>query len=66
MASNAATADTTDARKGDYVTYAPKGEKCADCKQPINTLDRVWRMTIERQSGPPALGPYRHYGKCPE
>ncbi|MGW3739844.1 hypothetical protein ACWD62_04345 [Streptomyces sp. NPDC005146] len=48
------------------MTYAPKGEKCADCKQPINTLDRVWRMTIERQSGAPALGPYRHYGKCPE
>lgn len=66
MASNAATAGATDVRKGDYVTYAPKGEMCADCKQAIKTLERVWRTATERQSGPPAPGPYRHYGECPK
>ncbi|MBC9712229.1 hypothetical protein H9Y04_06540 [Streptomyces sp. TRM66268-LWL] len=55
---------TTDARQGEYVTYAPKGEKCAKCKQGFGPLERVWRLTVERQSGAPAFGPYQHYEKC--
>lgn len=62
----ATTTVETDARRGDYVTYAPSGEKCADCRQELKSLDRVWRVTIERQSGAPALGPYRHYDPCPK
>ncbi|MFE0171545.1 hypothetical protein ACFWZ2_04450 [Streptomyces sp. NPDC059002] len=57
-------AKTTDARQGEYVTYAPEGEKCAVCGKVIKTLQRVWRMPVERQSGAPALGPYRHYEPC--
>lgn len=55
----------TNPRRGEYVTYAPKGEKCADCTKELKSLDRVWRVTVERPSGPPAPGPYRHYDKCP-
>ncbi len=65
MASDTKTTPT-DARQGDYVTYAPKGETCIGCRQEFKSLDRVWRVTIERVSGAPALGPYRHYDKCPE
>lgn len=61
----AATTDTTDARQGEYVTFAPAGEKCAFCRQEIKALDRVWRLAVDRPSGPPAPGPYRHYGECP-
>ncbi|MFE2733777.1 hypothetical protein [Streptomyces sp. NPDC056723] len=58
-------ATETDPRRGEYVTYAPKGERCADCKQQIKSLERVWRVPVERPSGAPALGPYRHYETCP-
>lgn len=47
----------TNARRGEYVTYAPKGEKCADCMKELKSLDRVWRITVERVSGPRPLAP---------
>lgn len=58
-------ATETDARNGEYVTYAPKGEKCAACREPFRSLDRVRRFTVDRPTGPPAYGPYKHYPECP-
>lgn len=49
----------TDASGWEYNTFAPKGETCPDCKQPIASLDRCRRGTFERQSGAPAVV-YRH------
>lgn len=48
----------------EYATYAPKGETCPACMQPIASLERVYRGTLERQSGSPVVV-YRHIGKCP-
>ncbi|MGW2230538.1 hypothetical protein [Streptomyces formicae] len=59
------TADTTDAKKGEYATYAPKGEKCADCHEPFRSLDRVWRKAYDGGSGGAHYGPYVHYDDCP-
>lgn len=51
-------------RRGDYVTYVPSGETCRDCQLPIKTLERVWRILVDRPSGPPAAGGYRHYDEA--
>jgi hypothetical protein len=64
MAAKTETETAVVERRGEYPTYAPKGEKCVDCKKPFKSLDRVWRVALERQSGAPALGPYRHYEPC--
>ncbi|MGW3952965.1 hypothetical protein ACWEKM_19050 [Streptomyces sp. NPDC004752] len=52
------TADT-DASKFEYTTYAPKGETCPACMQPIKALEQVRRGILERQSGSPVVV-YRH------
>lgn len=57
-------AATGTGRRGDYVTYAPSGEECVDCHVPIKSLDRVWRVLVDRQSGPPASAGYRHYDEA--
>lgn len=54
----------TDASQWEYATYAPKGETCPACMQPIASLERVYRGTLERQSGSPVVV-YRNIGKCP-
>jgi hypothetical protein len=61
---SAAAAAETDARKWEYVTYAPRGETCPACLKSIETLEQVKRGSIERQSGPPFVV-YRHV-KCPK
>ncbi|MGW0681832.1 hypothetical protein ACWD2L_00520 [Streptomyces sp. NPDC002754] len=47
-----------------YVTYVPAGEQCVRCGQSIATLERVWRVSVARPSGPPAMGGYQHYNPC--
>ena len=53
----------TDASQWEYTTYAPKGETCPACMKPIASLERVYRGTLDRQSGSPVVV-YRHVGKC--
>ncbi|WP_306317992.1 MULTISPECIES: hypothetical protein [unclassified Streptomyces] len=53
----------TNAKLGDYVTYAPKGETCNKCGKPFNGFERVWRLRVEQPSGA-RFGPYQHYDKC--
>ncbi|MEU9437945.1 hypothetical protein [Streptomyces sp. NPDC048252] len=55
---------TTDAREWEYVTYAPRGERCPACLRAIKPLERVKRGAMERQSGPPFVV-YRHID-CPK
>lgn len=55
---------TTNAREGEYSTYAPKGEKCRRCLKPFKTLETCRRVVTDRSSGGPALGPYEHI-ECP-
>ncbi|WP_199553231.1 hypothetical protein [Streptomyces sp. N35] len=50
-------------RRGEYVTYCASGETCPDCNKPIKTLERVWRCTQQRPTGP-ARVVYRHYDDC--
>ncbi|GDY74065.1 hypothetical protein SM007_16200 [Streptomyces avermitilis] len=59
----ASAAPKTEVDTADYVTYAPAGSTCADCKQTINRLEPCRRSCIERRSGPPAAI-YRHF-ECP-
>lgn len=54
-----ASATDTDATKDEYTTFAPAGQTCPNCQQPIKSLERCRRGTVERQSGPPAVV-YRH------
>lgn len=58
------TADEAETRPGEYATYAPANETCRVCGSPFKTLDRVWRIAVDRPSGPPAFGGYRHYERC--
>ena len=53
----------TDARQGEYTTYAPKGETCPDCEKPIKTLESCRRVERARASGGPVVC-YRHV-ECP-
>lgn len=51
--------------KSEYLTYAPKGEKCSNCDSPIGGLERVHRDIVARVGAPPAVV-YRHAsGGCP-
>ncbi|MFD0269068.1 hypothetical protein ACFVGY_21225 [Streptomyces sp. NPDC127106] len=52
------TADT-DARRDEYMTFAPTGETCPECSKPIGALEPCRRGTVERQSGPSTVV-YRH------
>lgn len=61
----ASTTETTDASNWEYTTYAPSGETCPACIQPIKTLERVRRGTMERASGAPVVID-RHADRCPE
>ncbi|MFE9259236.1 hypothetical protein [Streptomyces sp. NPDC006879] len=54
----------TDARQWEYVTYAPAGETCPACMEPIKSLERCRRGTLERQSGPPVVI-HQHVDRCP-
>ncbi|MEV0124947.1 hypothetical protein AB0I16_26010 [Streptomyces sp. NPDC050703] len=54
----------TDARQPEYVTYAPKGYCCPECKQPIKSLERAIRGTAPMPAGAPAVT-YRH-AECPK
>lgn len=54
----------TDARKSEYLTYAPSGETCPDCNKPIRTLDRVRRGMVARAGSSPVVV-YRHAERCP-
>ncbi|PRH77199.1 hypothetical protein C6N75_21585 [Streptomyces solincola] len=48
----------------EYVTYAPRGEKCTACRCEVQPLDPVRRSTVKREpDGPVAV--YRHAGECP-
>ncbi|MCQ6552745.1 hypothetical protein NPS70_05965 [Streptomyces sp. C10-9-1] len=58
-----ATGDTTDARRWEYTTYAPKGERCSACLRPIRSLERVHRAATPGPPGP-AAAVYRHTA-CP-
>lgn len=53
----------TDARQGEYTTYAPKGETCPACKQGIKTLEPCRRIAQDRSSAGPAVR-YQH-AVCP-
>lgn len=63
MAASGALKDEVEATATEYVTYAPDGSLCADCKRRIKQLDPCRRSTIERKSGSPAAI-YRHF-ECP-
>ncbi len=52
---------TTNAREGEYSTYAPPGEKCNKCHKPFKSLETCRRVAVDRTSGSPALGPYIHH-----
>lgn len=54
----------TDARRWEYVTYAPSGETCSACMKPIKSLEQVRRGHLERASGAP-VSVYRHL-QCPK
>ncbi len=60
----ASSTSDTDARRDEYATFAPTGETCPECDQPIGPLEICRRGTAERHSGPPAVV-YRHT-KCAE
>lgn len=48
----------------EYVTYAPPGNRCSECRRAIKPFDVVRRGAMERPSGPHVVL-YRHEGKCP-
>ncbi len=48
----------------EYPTYAPKGQRCTVCAEPIRTFELALRGQIERASEPPVVI-YRHAGTCP-
>lgn len=49
--------------EADYVTYAPDGSTCAECKRKIKRFVLCRRFTIERKSASSAAV-YRHF-ECP-
>lgn len=49
----------TGTRVWEYVTYAPKGERCSACKRVIQPLEPVRRGHTDGMSGPP-ITIYRH------
>ncbi|MBT2403548.1 MULTISPECIES: hypothetical protein [unclassified Streptomyces] len=58
-----ATSNTTDARRWEYVTYAPSGNRCVACKKLIKPLEPVRRGHSDRSSGPPVVF-YQHTDEC--
>lgn len=54
----------TDARQGEYTTYAPSGETCPDCQQRIKSLEACRRVELAQASCSPAVR-YRHL-ECPQ
>lgn len=54
----------TDARQGEYTTYAPSGETCPDCQQRIKSLEPCRRIELRQASRSPAVR-YRHL-ECPQ
>lgn len=54
----------TDARQGEYTTYAPSGETCPDCQQQIESLELCRRFELRQASLSPAVR-YRHL-ECPQ
>jgi hypothetical protein len=59
-----ATMASAEESKSEYMTYAPSGETCPECKKPIGTFEPARRGMLARVSGPPAVV-YRHAGRCP-
>lgn len=51
----------TDAQAGEYMTYAPAGEKCRACGGPFAKLETVRRV---QPTGMPSGRPYVHF-ECP-
>jgi len=45
----------TDARQWEYSTYAPPGETCPACRQPIKTLESCRRGTLTRRGTSPLV-----------
>lgn len=54
----------TDARQGEYTTYAPSGETCPDCRQRIEPLELCRRVELRQAPRSPAVR-YRHL-ECPQ
>ena len=52
----------TDAQRGEYTTYAPRGEKCRRCHVPFGSLEVVRRV---QPFGVPTGRPYVHI-ECAE
>lgn len=50
----------TDARQWEYTTYAPVGETCPGCGQPIQSLDVCRRGMLARRDTPPLIA-YWHF-----
>lgn len=55
----AADADT-DARQWEYTTYAPAGETCPGCGQPIQSLEVCRRGMLARRDTSPLIA-YWHF-----
>ncbi|WP_330330776.1 hypothetical protein OHS33_14270 [Streptomyces sp. NBC_00536] len=64
--SDTVTDKATDAGVWEYLTYAPKGERCSGCGKAIEPLEPVRRGCEDRTSGPPVVF-YRHANsaECP-
>lgn len=54
----------TDARQGEYTTYAPSGETCPDCTRRIKSLEACRRVELRQAPRRPAVR-YRHL-ECPQ
>lgn len=61
--SDKVTDEAMDTRAWEYVTYAPKGERCSACKKVINPLEPVRRGNRDRRSEAPVVI-YRHTELC--
>lgn len=62
----AAAAGTTDARKAEYTTYAPKGERCRRCGKPLKNLEMCRRVSTGGAATGPHPGLYEHIAGCGE
>ncbi|MFD3543432.1 hypothetical protein ACFWUQ_28570 [Streptomyces sp. NPDC058662] len=64
--SDTVTDKATEAEVWEYLTYAPKGARCSECKKVIEPLEPVRRGHEGRASGPPVVF-YRHANtdECP-
>ncbi|MFD8984472.1 hypothetical protein [Streptomyces sp. NPDC059564] len=58
-----AISNATDEPQWEYVTYAPSGNRCSVCKEPIKPLEPVRRGRTDCSPGPPAVT-YRHTDEC--